>query len=159
MNIKDWGRRQEAGAGPAPTPTWLPRGLQQARGHRIKGSWVPLWRALGEGGGVTDLSLRVEVITSSTQAGGGRRGMSCSAAWAGEGRVALVWGGQAVAEGSRPRNGAKDPLQATFHRSSCSWGEDQLPKPSAVGGGGGFLGQRSAPSPDGAQLGHVREQG
>lgn len=73
----------------------------------------------------------------------------------------LRWSGgwQAVAEGSRLRNGAEDPLQATFYRSSCSWGEGQLPKPWAAGGGGGFLGQRSDPSPDGAQLGHVREQG
>lgn len=55
MNIKDWGRRQEAGAGPAHTPTWLPGDCDEARGCRIKGSCLPLQRGPGGGG----LSLRV----------------------------------------------------------------------------------------------------
>lgn len=68
MNIKDRGTRQELG--------WLapyPESLGTvARGHRRKGSWVPL--AMVEAGiSCTALSspvpLRVEVITSSTRPG------------------------------------------------------------------------------------------
>lgn len=55
------------------------------------------------------MSLRVEVITSSTQAGGGGRGMSCSAAWAGEGRVALVWGVAGCGRGEQAQEWSRGP--------------------------------------------------
>ena len=68
MNIKDRGRRQELGR-LAPYPESLGT---VARGHRRKGSWVPL--AMVEGGisctaPSSPVSLRVEVITSSTWPG------------------------------------------------------------------------------------------
>lgn len=159
MNIKDWGRRQEAGAGPASTPTWPPppRGLRQARGHGIKGSWVPPPRGLGGKGCHEDLLLRVKVITSSASAGPrgwGESVLLCSGV--GEGRAMLAWGAQAAADGGQAwechQGLTPDHLVSFFLLLGRG------PVAQAVGFRG-FLGRRSAPSPDKAQQGYVRDQG